>query len=170
VMAAVLVALAAGLPIEAIREGVRTFHALGHRLEAVAEIDGVHYVDDSKATNPGSVIAAMRSFDRPIVLIAGGKAKGTDFAEMGKVISSRAKAVVLIGDAADEIAAVIKRAKVTRASSMEEAVSRARKLADPGDVVLLSPGCASFDMFGSAEQRGELFAQAVHGLTVAGAR
>jgi len=172
VMAAVLVALAAGLPVEAIREGVRTFRPLAHRLEPVAEIDGVRYVDDSKATNPGSVIAALRAFDRPIVLIAGGKAKGTDFADLGKVISSRAKAVVLIGDAADEIAAVVKRAKVEQASSMDDAVTRAANLAEPGDVVLLSPGCASFDMFRSAEHRGELFAEAVHALQnpVAGAR
>ena len=172
VMGAVLVALAAGLPIEAIREGVRSFQALGHRLEQVAEIDGVSYIDDSKATNPGSVIAALRSFDRPTILIAGGKAKGTDFAEMGKVVSSRAKAVVLIGDAADEIAGVIKRAKIVRASSMEEAVARARALAESGDVVLLSPGCASFDMFQSAEHRGELFAEAVRALQnpLAGAR
>ncbi|HTD36233.1 MAG TPA: UDP-N-acetylmuramoyl-L-alanine--D-glutamate ligase [Candidatus Limnocylindrales bacterium] len=172
VMGAVLVALAAGLPLEAIREGVRSFHALAHRLQEVAEIDGVRYVDDSKATNPGSVIAAMRSFDRPIVLIAGGKAKGTDFAEMGKVLSSRAKAVVLIGEAADEIARVVKRAKVEHAGSMHEAVMRASDLAEPGDVVLLSPGCASFDMFTSAEHRGDLFAEAVHALRnpVAGAR
>jgi UDP-N-acetylmuramoylalanine--D-glutamate ligase len=171
VMGAILVALAAEIPLEAIREGVRTFRPLGHRLEPVAELDGVQYVDDSKATNPGSVIAAMRSFDRPIVLIAGGKAKGTDFAEMGKVVSSRAKAVVLIGEAADEIGAVIKRAKVARAGSMEEAVEAARAFAAPGDVVLLSPGCASFDMFRSAEHRGQLFADAVRGSRdVAGAR
>ncbi|MBV8298271.1 MAG: UDP-N-acetylmuramoyl-L-alanine--D-glutamate ligase [Candidatus Eremiobacteraeota bacterium] len=173
VMGAVLVALAAGLPLEAIRAGVRTFRPLAHRLEPVGEVDGVEYVDDSKATNPGAVIAAMRSFDeRPIVLIAGGKAKGTDFAEMGKVISSRAKAVVLIGEDADEIAAVVKRAKVERAASMDEAVMRAADLAAPGDVVLLSPGCASFDMFRSAEHRGELFAEAVRALKdpVAGAR
>jgi UDP-N-acetylmuramoylalanine--D-glutamate ligase len=173
VMGAVLVALAAGLPLEAIRAGVRAFRPLAHRLEPVAEIDGVEYVDDSKATNPGSVIAAMRSFDeRPIVLIAGGKAKGTDFAEMGKVISSRAKAVVLIGEDAGEIAAVVKRAKIEHAASMDEAVMRAADLAAPGDVVLLSPGCASFDMFRSAEHRGELFAEAVRALKdpVAGAR
>jgi UDP-N-acetylmuramoylalanine--D-glutamate ligase len=163
VMGAVLVALAAGLPVDAIREGVRSFRPLGHRLEPVAEIDGVQYVDDSKATNPGSVIAAMRAFaERPIVVIAGGKSKGTDFAEMGKVLSSRAKAVVLIGDAAEEIAGFVKRAKVELASSMEDAVARARDLADPGDVILLSPGCASFDMFRSAEDRGEQFAAAVH--------
>ena len=124
----------------------------------------MRFVDDSKATNPGAVIAAMRAFDRPIVLIAGGKAKGTDFADMGKVVSSRAKAVVLIGEAADAIASVVKRAKAERAETMEEAVARARDLAEPGDVVLLSPGCASFDMFRSAEHRGELFAEAVHAL------
>jgi len=165
VMGAVLVALAADLPLEAIRAGVRAFRPLGHRLEPVADIEGVQYVDDSKATNPGSVIAALRAFDqRPIVLIAGGKAKGTDFAELGKVVSSRAKAAILIGDAADEIASVIKRAKVERASSMEDAVARAHALAVPGDVVLLSPGCASFDMFRSAEHRGDAFAQAVRSL------
>ncbi len=171
-MAAVLVGLAAGLDVEAIRSGVRGFTPLAHRLEPVATIDGVEYVDDSKATNPGSVIAALRAFEeRPIVLIAGGKAKGTDFAELGKAISSRAKAAVLIGEAADALAAVVRRAKVERAGSMEEAVALARGLAEPGDVVLLSPGCASFDMFDSAEHRGELFAGAVRALApAAGAR
>ena len=173
VMAAILVALAAGLPVDAIRAGVRAFRPLAHRLEPVAVLDGVLYVDDSKATNPGSVMAAMRSFgEAPIVLIAGGKAKGTDFAELGKVISSRAKAVVLIGEAADELAGVVKRAKIERAASMDEAVDAARRLANRGDVVLLSPGCASFDMFQSAEHRGELFKEAVRNLAdpVAGAR
>ena len=171
VMGAILVALAAGLPVEAIREGVRNFHPLAHRLQPVAEIEDVRYVDDSKATNPGAVIAAMRAFDRPIVLIAGGKSKGTDFAELGKVLSSRAKAVVLIGEAAEEIASVVKRAKVEHATSMDDAVRRARDLAEPGDVVLLSPGCASFDMFRSAEHRGEEFTARVHALQpVAGAR
>jgi UDP-N-acetylmuramoylalanine--D-glutamate ligase len=172
VMGAILVALAAGLPVDAIREGVRNFRPLDHRLQPVAEIEGVRYVDDSKATNPGSVIAAMKAFDRPIVLIAGGKSKGTDFAELGKVLSSRAKAVVLIGEAAEEIAGVVKRAKVEHATSMDDAVRRARDLAEEGDVVLLSPGCASFDMFRSAEHRGDEFAGAVHALQhpVAGAR
>jgi UDP-N-acetylmuramoylalanine--D-glutamate ligase len=171
VMGAILVALSAGLPIDAIRGAVRDFQPLGHRLEHVADHNGVTYVDDSKATNPGAVIAAMRSFERPIVLIAGGKAKGTDFAELGRVLSSRAKGVVLIGEAADEIAAVVKRARVQRAASMDEAVRVAADLAEHGDVVLLSPGCASFDMFRSAEHRGEAFVDAVHALgTVAGAR
>ncbi len=151
---------------------MRGFRPLAHRLEPVATVDGVDYVDDSKATNPGSVIAALRAFEQhPIVLIAGGKAKGTDFAELGKAISSRTKAVVLIGEAAGDIAAVVKRAKIERAGSMDEAVAQARALAEPGDVVLLSPGCASFDMFDSAEHRGDLFVGAVRGLQpFAGAR
>ena len=171
VMGAILVALSAGLPLDAIRAGVGAFRPLGHRLEQVAEHLGVAYVDDSKATNPSAVIAAMRSFDRPIVLIAGGKAKGTEFAELGRVLSSRAKGVVLIGEAADAIAAVVKRARVERANSMDEAVRIAATIAEPGDIVLLSPGCASFDMFRSAEHRGDAFLEAVRGLaTVAGAR
>jgi len=161
VMAAILVALSAELDREAIADAVRNFHALSHRLETVADVAGVLYVDDSKATNPGSVIAALRSFARPIVLIAGGKAKGTEFAELGRVASSRTKAVVLIGEAAPEIAKTIKRASVAMARSMDDAVEQAMKLTEPGDVVLLSPGCASFDMFRSAEDRGEQFAAAV---------
>jgi UDP-N-acetylmuramoylalanine--D-glutamate ligase len=162
-MAAILVGLAAGLDREAIVAGVRGFQALHHRLETVVDRDGVLYVDDSKATNPGAVIAALRSFDRPIVLIAGGKSKGTEFADMGKVISSRTKAVVLIGEAAPEIAKHVKRATVARAGSMDEAVATAASFAGEGDVVLLSPGCASFDMFASAEARGDAFVAAVNG-------
>jgi UDP-N-acetylmuramoylalanine--D-glutamate ligase len=164
VLGAILVGLAAGLDREAVAAAVRDFTPLAHRLQVVAERDGVTYVDDSKATNPGSVIAALRSFDRPIVLIAGGKAKGTDFADLGRVASSRTKAVVLIGEAADAIAKTIKRAGVHRANSMAEAVAIAASLAAAGDVVLLSPGCASFDMFRSAEDRGDQFADAVTGL------
>jgi UDP-N-acetylmuramoylalanine--D-glutamate ligase len=163
VMAAILVGLAAGLDRTAIADAVRGFKPLHHRLETVAERDGVLFVDDSKATNPGAVIAALRSFDRPIVLIAGGKSKGTEFSELGKVISSRTKAVVLIGESADEIAKHVKRSKVARAASMDEAVATAAEFAEAGDVVLLSPACASFDMFASAEARGEAFVAAVTG-------
>ncbi len=164
VMGAILVGLAAGLDRAAIVAAVRDFKPLAHRLEIVAQRNGVTYVDDSKATNPGSVIAALRSFDRPIVLIAGGKAKGTEFADLGRVASSRTKAVVLIGEAAGDIAKTIKRAAVSRADSMDEAVTLAASIAVAGDVVLLSPGCASFDMFASAEDRGARFAAAVGGL------
>ncbi len=163
VMAAILVGLAAGLDRKAIAAAVRGFKPLHHRLETVAERDGILYVDDSKATNPGAVIAALRSFDRPIVLIAGGKSKGTEFNDLGKVISSRTKAVVLIGESAKDIAKHVKRSKVAYAASMEEAVATAGTFAQRGDVVLLSPACASFDMFASAEARGEAFVSAVTG-------
>jgi UDP-N-acetylmuramoylalanine--D-glutamate ligase len=165
VLAALLVGLAAELDPHALREAVKAFEALPHRLQLVVELDGVAYVDDSKSTNPGSVVAALASFDRPIVLIAGGKSKRTDFAAMGAAIKAKAKAVVLIGEAADEIAGVVDATRTARATSMEEAVNVARALATRGDVVLLSPGCASFDMFASAEARGDAFASAVHGMT-----
>jgi len=163
VMAAILVGLAAGLERDAIVAAVRAFEPMHHRLETVFEADGITWVDDSKATNPGAVIAALRTFDRPIILIAGGKAKGTDFAEMGKVVSSRTKAAIVIGEAAAEIAKHVKRSVVEHAASMDEAVAIARRHAVAGDIVLLSPGCASFDMFASAEARGTAFAAAAGG-------
>jgi len=161
VLAAILVGLAAGIEPEELRAGVRTFKPLPHRLQTVADVGGLLFVDDSKSTAPGSVVAALESFDRPIVLIAGGKSKGAEFREMGAAIDRKAKAVVLIGEAGDEIAKSVRAAQIVRAPSMEEAVRLARSLAQPGDVVLLSPGCASFDMFNSAEERGEVFARAV---------
>ncbi len=164
VMAALLAAFAVGCEAAPLREGVRTFRPMPHRLEPVAEIDGVLFVDDSKSTNPGSVAAALHAYDRPIVLIAGGRSKGTDFAELSAPLRERAKALVLIGEAADEIAAHAGGVSVERAASMDDAVARARALAAPGDVVLLSPGCASFDMFRSAEHRGECFVAAVNAL------
>jgi hypothetical protein len=161
VMAAILVGLAAGLERDAIAAGVRAFKPLHHRLETVADATASLYVDDSKATNPGSVIAALRSFDAPIVLIAGGKSKGTDFARMGKVISSRTKAV----DADRRSRATRSRStSIRRAPSQRRFDGRSRGgsrgARARGDVVLLSPGCASFDMFGSAEARGDAFARA----------
>jgi UDP-N-acetylmuramoylalanine--D-glutamate ligase len=127
----------------------------------------VAFVDDSKATNPGSVIAALHAFDRPVVLIAGGKAKGTDFGAMGREIAKRTSGAVLIGEAAGEIARAISGVPVERAASMEEAVDRAAALAPPHGIVLLSPGCASFDMFVSAEARGNAFIAAVAARTKA---
>jgi UDP-N-acetylmuramoylalanine--D-glutamate ligase len=164
VMAALLAAYAVGCETPALREAVMSFRAMPHRLESAGEIDGVLYVDDSKSTNPGSVVAALRAYTRPIVLIAGGRSKGTDFVEMGVAIRQRAKALVVIGEAAGEIASHAQGVKTVQAGSMTEAVQKARELAASGDVVLLSPGCASFDMFRSAEDRGEQFTAAVHAL------
>jgi UDP-N-acetylmuramoylalanine--D-glutamate ligase len=165
VMAALLAALAAGIDAKALRDAVHSFSAMSHRLQPVGDVGGVLYVDDSKATNPGSVIAALQAYDRPIVLIAGGKSKNTDFTELGRVIDSRAKAVILIGEAANEIGASVKRAPIERADSLERAVRRAQSLTQAGDVVLLSPACASFDMFRSAEDRGEQFTAIVQKLS-----
>jgi len=108
------------------------------------------------------VVAALRSYDRPIVLIAGGRSKGIGFDVLGPAIAQRVKALVAIGETAAEIRQASGDVPVVDAFSMEEAVQRARELAVPGDVVLLSPGCASFDMFASAEDRGERFSAAVH--------
>lgn len=163
-MAALLAAFAIGCDAAQLREAVKTFRPMPHRLEPVAEVDGVLYIDDSKSTNPGSVVAALHSYDRPVVLIAGGRSKGTDFVELGVAVRQRAKALVLIGEAAQEIAQHAKSVPTARASSMEDAVAKAREVAVAGDVVLLSPGCASFDMFRSAEHRGERFVAAVHAL------
>lgn len=165
VMAALLAALAADLDPQALRDAVKSFSAMAHRLQPVADVGGVLFVDDSKATNPGSVIAALEAYDRPIVLIAGGKSKNTDFTELGRTIDQRVKTLVVIGEAANDLAAHVLHTPIERADSMENAVRRARALASPGDVVLLSPACASFDMFRSAEDRGEKFASAVHALS-----
>lgn len=164
VMAALLACLASGVEVSALREGVRSFRAMAHRMSPVAEIDGVLYVDDSKATNPGSAIAALQSYDRPIVLIAGGKSKKTGFAELGRAIDERVEKLIAIGEAAQEIASHVYRTPVEFASTLAEAVERAARASASGGVVLLSPACASFDMFESAEDRGTQFIAAVRAL------
>jgi UDP-N-acetylmuramoylalanine--D-glutamate ligase len=164
VMAAMLAALAAGVEPYRLRDAVKSFSAMKHRLQPVAEVDGVLFIDDSKATNPGSAIAALQAYERPLVLIAGGKSKNTDFTELGRVIDQRAKALVVIGEAANDIASHVYRTLIEHANSMDEAVRRAMSLATSGDAVLLSPACASFDMFDSAEDRGDKFISAVAAL------
>jgi UDP-N-acetylmuramoylalanine--D-glutamate ligase len=156
-MAASLAALLVGATVDAVRNGLRTFEPMPHRLATVASADGIDWVDDSKATNPDAAVKALESFDAPIVLIAGGKGKNTDFTGLGATASQRAKAVVLIGESASAIGAHISGVPVTYAHSMREAVDAAAQAAVRGDVVLLSPGCASFDMFESAEHRGDVF-------------
>ncbi|MBV8725225.1 MAG: UDP-N-acetylmuramoyl-L-alanine--D-glutamate ligase [Candidatus Eremiobacteraeota bacterium] len=164
-MAALLAALAVGCEAATLREAIGSFEPMSHRLQTLAEIDGVTYVDDSKSTTPASVIAALRTFDRPVILIAGGRSKGTSFSPVLDEISGRGvRGVIAIGEAAPEILGGIQGVTALPAASLEEAVDRARELAQRGDVVLLSPGCASFDMFASAEARGDRFADAVAAL------
>lgn len=163
-MAALLAALAAGVPRDGLGEALRTFAPMPHRMEPVAEIDGVLYVDDSKATNPAATIAALRSYGRPVVLIAGGRAKGAAFGDLGREIAARVKALIAIGEAGPAIAEASASVACVNAGTMDEAVRAAAACSAAGDVVLLSPACASFDMFDSAEDRGRHFAAAVTAL------
>lgn len=162
-MAAVLAARSMGVEVEPIRRALRSFKSLPHRLEEVAVIEGVRYVNDSKGTNTDALRYALESFDEPIVLIAGGRAKKNDYTALLPLIRDRVKGTVLIGEAADEMEKAFgSLTKTVRAGfSLEDALESATSLAEPGDVVLLSPACASFDMFDNFEHRGEVFRQIV---------
>lgn len=154
---------------DALLEAVSTFKSLPNRLELVEEIDGVKWYDDSIATTPDSAIAALKAFSEPKIIIAGGYDKRLPFDEFGRVIAEKAKGAILIGQTADAIAAAIHNAGKTEVhveivGSMEEAVVRASLLGEAGDVVLMSPACASYDMFENYKQRGEVFASAVNQL------
>src|SRR5690606_909298 len=146
------------VPLAPRLEVLRTFSGLPHRCEPVAERRGVTYLDDSKGTNVGATIAALAGLAGPLVLIAGGVGKGADFAPLAAAAQDKVKAAVLIGAAAREVGAVLAPVcDVHYAASMEEAVARAAALASPGDTVLLSPACASLDMFRDYRHRGEAF-------------
>ncbi|MHB2016099.1 MAG: UDP-N-acetylmuramoyl-L-alanine--D-glutamate ligase [Candidatus Xenobia bacterium] len=164
ILAAATVANALNVPPEALQQALRNFHPLHHRMERVGVVNGVIFIDDSKGTNPGAVIAALESVQTPIVLIAGGKDKLMEFDTLARAMARRVKAAVLIGEAAPRIEAAARAEGMTalhRTTTFEAAVQRAQELAAPGDTVLLSPACASFDMFRSAEERGEIFARLV---------
>ena len=164
VLAAVLAVHLLGVSADAIARAVRSFEGVAHRLETVArDIGGVRYVNDSQATIPLAAIAALRSFDAaPIVLIAGGRAKGLELGELADAIAERCRAAVLIGETAGKLAAAIGgRVAVTHARTLDEAVAAASAIAQPGDVVLLAPAAASFDMFVDYAARGDAFRDAV---------
>jgi UDP-N-acetylmuramoylalanine--D-glutamate ligase len=163
VLAAVACALVTGVGRDEIRRGVAAFRAVAHRIEFVRALGGVGYYNDSKATNVDSTIKALASFPERLVLIAGGKGKGQDFAPLAEAARGRVTSVVVIGEDGPKIGAVLARAgiAVTPAASLAEAIAAARGLASPGDVVLLSPACASFDMFDNFEHRGETFKRLV---------
>ena len=164
-----LAALALGtsidLPVKAMLDALREFPGLAHRTQWVAEIDGVNWFNDSKGTNVGATLAAIEGLPGRHVLIAGGQAKDADFTPLRAVAEKRLRAMILIGEDAHRIARSIDEAVPVRfASDMGEAVRLAAELAEPGDNVLLSPACASFDMFESFAQRGEVFMKAVREL------
>ncbi len=162
IMAALLLALTAGAEARACRAVLASFTGLPHRLEWVATRAGVDFYDDSKGTNIGAVARSLTSFDRPVILIAGGRDKDSDFSLLNGLITRRVKALVLVGETKERLARVWEGlAPVYLAADMPQAVARATSLADPGEVVLLSPACASFDMFRDYAHRGEIFQKAV---------
>ena len=164
-MAASLAALLMGQQPEIIAERLRAFKGVAHRMEPVATIDGVLYVNDSKGTNPDSTEKALGSYgERPIVLIAGGRNKGSDMAVLVPLMRAHCRGVVLVGEATGDFIDAFERTDYTDyvcADSFEDAVAKAREMAQSGDVVLLSPACASWDMFDNFEQRGDLFKELV---------
>jgi UDP-N-acetylmuramoylalanine--D-glutamate ligase len=166
-LAAAIVGDAFDIPTDAIGQTLREFEGVPLRLQTIAEKDGVLWVNDSAATTPSATLTALAAYERTPIVILGGVSKGADFGELARVLVGRARGVVLIGRAADEIAGAVAAAdpkgalEVRRAGTLDDAVAAARAMARPGDVVLLSPANASFDMFSSADERGEKFAAIV---------
>jgi UDP-N-acetylmuramoylalanine--D-glutamate ligase len=162
VLAAMALAEAVGVALDAACDAVRAFKGLKHRTELVAEQRSVRWYDDSKGTNVGATVAALNGMTSPVILIAGGDGKGQDFSGLKPACARHARAVVLIGRDAPQIEAALGQAvPVHHAQDMHDAVRIARGLAQAGDVVLLSPACASFDMFRNYEHRAEVFCAAV---------
>ena len=168
VLAGVAVGALAGCEPEQIRQAVRNFKAVEHRLEFVARIAGVDFYNDSKATNVDATIKALESFPGNIHLILGGKDKGSDYTLLNNLLRERVKRVYTIGAAAAKIESQIQNSTVVdHAETLENAIRRASESAAPGDVVLLAPACSSFDQFKSYEHRGRVFKDAVHSLAMA---
>jgi UDP-N-acetylmuramoylalanine--D-glutamate ligase len=163
-LAALALCQALNLPVAPLLDALRDYAGLAHRVEFVAEVAGVRYYDDSKGTNVGATEAALRGFEQPVLLIAGGDGKGQDFAPLRAALA-RARALVLIGRDAPLIEAATRGVvAIHHAASLEAAVALCHDLARPGDVVLLSPACASFDMFRNYAHRAEVFIEAVRKL------
>lgn len=164
VLAATAVALAFGIADEAIQAGVNSIEPPEHRMEPVAELGGVEFLNNSMCTNVAAVVRSLEAVGRPAVVIAGGKDKGSDFTPLGDAFNKYAKYLVLIGADAHLIEEAARSAgfdRISRAATIEEAVETAWKAAEPGDSVILCPGCASFDMFDDFEHRGRSFKAAV---------
>jgi len=165
-MAATLTARLCGCPGDLVQKTLETFNGLPHRLEFVREVKGVRYFNDSKGTNVGAVVKSLQTFSGPVILIAGGKDKGGDYAPLKEPIRERVKDLILIGQARERMASKLgDTAPITLADSLEEAVRKAHALARPGDTVLLSPACSSFDMFRDYVERGDLFKALMKGLS-----
>ena len=167
VLASSLLSICAGAPPESLEANIRKFRGVEHRLEYVASIGGVDYFNDSKATNVDAVIKALEAFSGGIHLIAGGRDKDGDFDALRQLVGERVKQAILIGEAAGKMSRALSgTAEINKAGSIEEAVALAQTAAKPGDVVLLAPACASFDMFINFEHRGRAFKETVHELAM----
>lgn len=165
VMASALVALLLGQKKEIIVERLAAFQGVAHRMEQVRTVSGVRYVNDSKGTNPDASIKALTSYQEPIVVILGGRNKGSDFTELAGVVKERCRAAVLLGEAIDDFKYAFEKQGISNyeiADDFKDAVQRAHRLAEKGDVVLLSPACASWDMFENYEVRGDMFKKLVN--------
>lgn len=161
-LAVVCLAAKAGLEPGLMVEGLSTFSGVPHRIEWIRELEGVSYINDSKSTNPDSLKVALKSFTRPVILIAGGLAKDTEYGHLRPLISERVKGLILIGEASKTLLGSWSgTVPIWSEEWMENAVARARSEAEPGDVVLLSPGCASFDQYTNFEERGEHYRKLV---------
>src|SRR6266566_6756514 len=165
VLAAVCAGALMGCDAEKIRGVIREFKAVEHRLEYVATVRGVEYYNDSKATNVDATIKAVESFPANIHLILGGKDKGSDYTTLNDLLRQRVKRVYTIGAAVDKIQSHIRGVEVVHADTVENALRKANAVAEPGDVVLLAPACASFDQFKNYEQRGQVFKEIVRALS-----
>lgn len=167
VMAAVAIAMHAGVPIDCIRKAVKEFNAVEHRIEFVKEVNGVKYYNDSKGTNPDAAIKAVEAMVSPTVVIGGGYDKQSSYEEWIASFGDKVKCLVLLGATKDKIAQTARKAgfeNIIMVESLEEAVKVSSEQAEPGDAVLLSPACASWDMFKSFEERGTMFKEFVHKL------
>ena len=161
---ALVVARHLGIGPDACARGLAAFEGLPHRMAFVRELDGVRYYNDSKATNVASAVATLAGLAEPFVLIAGGQEKGDDLGALGEVLRAQGRGLVAMGSSADKFLALAGEVRAEKAASMGEAAAAARRMARPGDVVVLAPACASFDQFRSFAHRGEAFTEAVEGL------
>jgi len=165
IMASSLVGHILGLTLRQIKESIKGFKGLEHRLEKVLTIKGVDFYNDSKATNVDATLKSIQSFDRKIILILGGRDKGGDFHKLEKAIREKVKKIILIGEAKEKIARALNNTGPSdRVSSLREAVRAGYSEANPGEVILLAPACTSFDMFRNFEERGKVFKQEVFAL------
>ena len=161
-LAAALAAHEAGVPPGVIGEGLRSFRALPHRLEPVRDVAGVRWINDSKATNIASTVVAIEAMDRPFVLLLGGRHKGEPYTRLAPLLKERCRLVIAYGEAGPQVERDLKRqVPLERGTTFEDVVARARRAAQPGDAVLLSPACSSYDMFKNYEERGATFRKLV---------